>query len=287
MGRAATGTTLILLGYTLASKGLLTGAPGDDPRFSASDPNAPPFSVRVGDEWHKIAGFSPLGDLIALGATVHHESKAEGGLSGSVGAGLQLVGEQPMLRTPADLVEAVTEPSKKGARFAGRLAGNIVPTVVSDVAGALDDKARARGSSFWNQIAYRIPGLRATLPEAKDFHGRPIEHRRTDIVDPTLTRSVREGVQATGEEGLSPAQVRHNQRVRDEKKRIVSLAEDAGLAPAQVERFRHAVNTRFQYAYFRPGDSRRAEDVERVFRERLAGADDYFLKRLETLKGKK
>ena len=54
MGRAATGTTLILLGYTLASKGLPTGAPGDDPRFSGSDSNAPPFSVRVGDEWARL-----------------------------------------------------------------------------------------------------------------------------------------------------------------------------------------------------------------------------------------
>lgn len=322
-GRAATGSTLILLGYTLGAKGLLTGAPGNDPRYSASDPTAPPFSIKIGGAWHKIAGFSPLGDLLSLGATVHQLSQDESGMGAAADAGMKLVGEQPMLRQSGELYNAATSPGTRGVKFAGRLAGGAIPTLVSDAASAIDDKERARGNSFWNQIAVRVPFLRESLPEAKGPTGQPIEHRRTDFIDPTMTRSVQDekpqarslrsvvdsvrsspdyesqpeearartlrSVQSSAGEdiaaGLNEDAVLHNSRVNARVATLRSIVDaEESLTQAERDELVHAINMRFFYSRFKAGDRRKLSDVERVFAERSRDSLDDLVKRIEAMK---
>lgn len=323
MGRSVTGTALILLGYTLAANGDLTGAPGDDPRFSATDNNAPPYSIKVNGEWHKIAGFSPLGDLITIGATIHQgHILGDDTLTSSVKALGGVTAQQPMLRTTSDLVEAASSPGKKGQKFAGRVVGGFVPTVVSDFASAIDDKERARGNDFTNQIAIRVPGWREGLPEAKDQQGRPMEHRSTDFFDPTLTRSVKDDTpegrtfkrvtdelraapafeklppelrgrvlrsasSSAGEDvaaGLPEDAVLHNSRVAAQVAYLRSIIDEADVTPVQRERLNHVLNSRFFYARVRAGDDRALESVQRVFRERTQGAEDFIRQKIGELK---
>lgn len=291
IGRSATGSPLILLGYALASKGLLTGGPGDDPRFASGTAQTPTYAIRIGDSWHKIAGFSPLGDLLSLGATIYQDGLGK--------ATLDLAGQQPMLRTTSDLVEAVSEPGKRGQRFVGRLAGNVIPTIVSDAASSIDDKERKRGSSFWNQIAYRVPFLRETLPEAVDVLGRPVEHARTDFFDPTMTRSAEESPDrqavflANRKEqlkenpdfaNLSDEQLTHNAKVKMRADELITRVNQSSLSDGEKEQIRKTINRNLFVVYARGAERRALQSLNRIFQERINNLSETVGKRIEAMK---
>lgn len=77
-GRATTGTFgVMLLGWTLAARGLMTGFYDEEDRDRKAVRRAAgrmPASLRIGDRWYSIGGLAPLGTLLALGATLHREA---------------------------------------------------------------------------------------------------------------------------------------------------------------------------------------------------------------------
>lgn len=198
-GRATTGTGgPLLLGYMLAANGLMTGAISDRPEGRERDKAAgrPPMAIRNPwtNTWHQVGGFAPIGTLLGLGASLYEATHRPGKESSLMGEAVKIGGkvplEQPLLDANREIAEGLEQP-QRGAAVAGRMAGSFIPTIVGDVAGALDDRQReARG--FTAQIQKRVPLWRESLPVATDALGRPLEHRRTDIFDPTLTRTARE-----------------------------------------------------------------------------------------------
>lgn len=196
-GRGSVGATLLTLGYVLHANGLMTGMYDDeqDERGRNNVQRAagqPPMAVRVGNTWHQVGAFSPLGNLLAIGATLHRERtqplKHEEDRPGRMlDIGKDVIMQQPLLQAARE----VTDDGRASERL-GRVTGSFVPTIVADVADALDDKQReARG--FGAQVQKRVPFARAGLPEAEDVFGRPLEHRRTAAVDPTGTTTARDG----------------------------------------------------------------------------------------------
>ncbi len=202
VGRSVTGSSLILLGYTLASKGLATGLSEDDrgDREAQKASGRSPLSVKVGDNWHQIGAFSPIGNLIAIGAALHREHTKplkEGEERGSIvgeaaPVAAKVLLEQPFLKGASGVVDAVQNPGNRGTSFLAQTVSSFVPTAVSDVGATLDDKRRdSRGTgvieSIQNKVQSKIPILRRSLPEDVDVFGRPLESRRTAAIDPTLT----------------------------------------------------------------------------------------------------
>jgi hypothetical protein len=190
MGRATTGTALILMGYTLGKKGLLTGSRPDDYMEAEREvANKRPFgSLRIGDRWQQISDLSPVSSLMIIGADLAREDE-KGDITGGITKTLTNAAlDQPFGRRAEDVSDVVGSPGKQGMRHAGRLAGSFVPTVVADAASALDSKERTKGSDFWNQITYRVPGLRNLLPEKTDLNGEPVEHSRSDAINPFPNR---------------------------------------------------------------------------------------------------
>ena len=201
IGRSVTGSSLIALGVMLAMRGLATGLfePDFGDREVQKAAGRPPMAVRLGSRWHQIGAFSPLGNLISIGAALYREHVRpvkEGDEPRNVAAAalpvaLQTVLEQPMLRGMSGVVEAIKDPGNRGATFIGQTLGSIVPTLVTNVGEAIDNKQReARGIKA--KIMSRVPILRSRLPEQIDVFGRPLESRRTGFFDPTLTRSARD-----------------------------------------------------------------------------------------------
>lgn len=196
-GRGSVGATLLTLGYVLHANGLMTGMYDDeqDERGRNNVQRAagqPPMSVRIGNTWHQVGAFSPLGNLLAIGATLHrertqplkHEEERAGRM---LDIGKDVIMQQPLLQAARE----VTDDGRAGERL-GRVAGSFVPTIVADAADAHDDKQReARGLSA--QVQKRVPFAREGLPEAEDVFGRPLEHRRTAAVDPTGSTTARDG----------------------------------------------------------------------------------------------
>jgi hypothetical protein len=201
-GRGAAGSALILLGYKLGAAGLMTG-------FAETDPSKRNRDVAAGrtpgailnpltNTHHQVSAFSPIGSLLAIGATLQREEnqplKNESSRAGNVAAAAtQTVAQQPLLIGAKEVSEAITRPGTVGER-AGRIAGSFVPTIVSDV-GELTDSQRREGRGFVGNIARRIPGARNYLPPATDVLGRPLEDRKTAFFDPTLTSAAKDKTQ--------------------------------------------------------------------------------------------
>lgn len=185
-GRAAIGSGVIALGWKLYDAGLATGIYEDQPSKTSRDIAAgrPPGAIKIGDTWYQVTGFAPLGNLIAIGASLAREYEQEKG--GKVGAIVgKTIAEQPLLEGAANVVDVLTG-EKSPEEEAGRLVGSFVPTIVSDVGELIDPKQR-QAEGFTAQIEKRIPGVRQMLPEKTDALGRPAQDRMTQFIDPTLT----------------------------------------------------------------------------------------------------
>jgi hypothetical protein len=158
---------------------MMTGLIEDDPARRARDEAAGriPGALLVGDTWHQLVGFAPLGSLLAIGATLARETEQEGedaGMLPTLEIMGQAVGEQPLLIGSKQIGEALTKPGSVGEKLLGGLAGSFVPTIASDVAEAIDSTQReTRGAGITGQFQKRVPGLRQTLPEAVDVLGEP------------------------------------------------------------------------------------------------------------------
>jgi hypothetical protein len=196
IGRSVTGSGLIALGAWLASKGLATGLYEDDrgDREVQKASGRSPMAVKIGNAWHQIGAFSPLGNLVAIGAALyreHNRPPKEGEEPPNVAAAAlpvaaKTVLDQPMLRGMSAVVDAIKEPGSRGSAFAGQLLGSAVPAIVANVGEVIDNKRR-ENRTIGARVQSRIPILRRNLPEQIDVFGRPLESRRTAMVDPTLT----------------------------------------------------------------------------------------------------
>lgn len=185
IGRAATGTALIYLGYKLYEKGLATGFIEDDLTRRARDlaGGRIPGAIKIGGTWLQIAGFAPGGNLVALGATIAREWRQEQEQAAKQGeeasiipvigkTTLQATSEQPLVQGSEQIADLFKRPEQAASRIVGGVAGSAVPTIAADLAEAIDSRQRdARGLT--GPVLNRIPGVRNTLPPAQDVIGQP------------------------------------------------------------------------------------------------------------------
>lgn len=194
-GRASVGSGLILLGYGLAAKGMMTGLPDTDWRKRAQDESKAPHAAILDpltDRWFSLTRLSPIGTLLAIGATLHRDmhEKAPTGKSraGNVIGGVgQVILDQPMLRAAKEVSDMISEPDRTPTK-AGRMASSFIPAVVDDV-GNLTDKVQRKPGTFREAIKGRIPGLRQSLKPRTNAAGQPIKTELTDVIDPFRSRS--------------------------------------------------------------------------------------------------
>jgi hypothetical protein len=194
-GRASVGSSLIALGWYLGDRGLMTGLIEDEPSKRARDQAAGrlPGSILIGDHWHQLLGFAPLGSLLAIGATLARETKQESedtGLMPTLEVAGQAIGEQPLLIGSKQIGEAITKPGSVGEKLLGGLAGSFVPTIASDIAEGIDPQQReTKGEGILGQAQKRIPFLRESLPPSIDVLGEPRQDFGPGqaLLDPTRT----------------------------------------------------------------------------------------------------
>lgn len=192
VGRGLVGSAALWLGMRLYDAGVLTGtaaeSEGERTREELAGRSA--GSLRVGGEWRQISAFSPLGNLLVLGATLRRESSRdladEGRRPERIAAvGTRTVLEQPMLRGARDLVGVLESPGRAATRYVGSLAGSAVPTAVADVA-ALADDVRRQPEGIGESVMARVPGLRRLVPARRDVLGRALAQDPRAAIDPTL-----------------------------------------------------------------------------------------------------
>jgi hypothetical protein len=174
LSRQAIGATLIWYGQHLFEQGRLTGTDQLDRREENAAAGRIGNAIKVGDEWVPLNPFSPVGNLLTLGATMARDG-APDGQDAAIRTATQVLAlmlDQPFTQGMKQAVEVAGDTGgRKMNRFAGGVAGSVVPSLVNEAAMFLDQSDEARAIDYSNptaaalqSIQARLPGLRQGLP---------------------------------------------------------------------------------------------------------------------------
>ncbi len=192
-GRMAGGAMMTLLGYKLAEMGLMSGGwpASSRERDLWQQQNKTPDSILWNDNWHRMTGISPTGNLMAFGASYFQRigDGMEEAAIGAVSSVPRTIVEQSFLRGFKEMLDGLTEDQANPQKILGTAAGSFVPTLVADVAQSIDPALR-RGEGIGEGIARRIPFLTGAAAQRQDALGRDITvgDRIGRMIDPTMRR---------------------------------------------------------------------------------------------------
>jgi hypothetical protein len=196
--RMSGGALVTLMGYKLAEMGIMSGGwpQSAQERKLWQQQNKTPDSVLFKGSWHRITGISPTGNLMAFGAE-YFQNINEGVVEATRQAGADVPRtfvEQSFMRGLKEVLDGLSEERANPQRIIGNIAGSFVPTIVADVAQAIDPALR-RGEGVTEGIARRVPGLTRLAPVRQGPLGEDIEVDDPigRMVDPTMRRAVPTG----------------------------------------------------------------------------------------------
>lgn len=194
LGRASLGTAALYAGYALAKEGMMTGFFPDNQRERDEweQQGKVEGAMKVGSDspWIQVNKYSPVGNLMQIGAQMHNlevnprVDLFERGI-GVATAPLKAVAELPMVANVNDLIKAFQaaggpETAESLTRVAGRFAGGLIPGsgLLRSVAAGTDPYIRetrgaTAGETVKQQVQAAIPGARGSLPVRVDPLGRP------------------------------------------------------------------------------------------------------------------
>ncbi len=180
----------------LANAGKITGAGEPDPnkkRVQLAAGKQPYSFITEGGKAFELSRLQPIGTLIGLAADMSEMwDRMEAGEQDKVPKMLAVafanaITNQTMLLGLSNLVRAVSEPDRFGARFVQGLAAMPVPGFVSQTA-QLNDPYMREIHSILDAVKNRLPGQRQTLEPKVDVWGELIENReRVGGVGPSRT----------------------------------------------------------------------------------------------------
>lgn len=174
LSRQAIGATLIWYGQHLFNQGRLTGTEQLDRREENAAAGRIGNAIKMGDEWVPLNPFSPVGNLLTLGATMARDGSSTG-LDQSVRVATQVLAlmlDQPFTQGAKQFVEVAGDTGgRKMNRFLGGTAGSIIPSAVNEAAMLFDPSEDARavdystpGAAMAQSLQARTPFLRQGLP---------------------------------------------------------------------------------------------------------------------------
>lgn len=199
LGRISVGSGAMALGYALAADGRMTGFFPDNQRdrddWEAQGKMEGAIKVNEKAPWVQIAKYSPLGNLLQIGAAMHEMGTdmevgrmgIPGYLAGSALAPLKSVSELPMLANVKDIIDALKragtpEGTEAVMNIGARSLTGAIPFsgLTRSVAAGIDPTQReTKGTTFAetaeNRLRASVPGLTQTLPERVDPLGRVAE----------------------------------------------------------------------------------------------------------------
>lgn len=186
LGRALTGGGILTLGYVLASKGIITGAPEKPGSKKAAFDRSTgklSYAFKIGNEYITYDWVQPVGALLALGADAYKSgmdktSFADKAMSGTEGAGNTFF-NMSMLRNFSSLLNYGNPVGGLIKTLLG--AGQqFTPTSIKQAMKIGDQFERDtydpdKLKAIYNQYKANVPGLRQELPIKSDAYGQPMK----------------------------------------------------------------------------------------------------------------
>lgn len=181
--RILVGSSLGAASAGLAAEGKITGAGPSDPnemrvwRLNGYQP----YSVKIGDTWYAYHRLGPLGMLIGLaadGQAVAHAMSDDHATNVAhliISSASKSLLDESWLRGPADLIQAIEDPDRYGARYVRDQLSSFVPFSVgmSQMARAADPYQR-QARTLLDQVRSKVPYMSESLLPRRDLWGEPI-----------------------------------------------------------------------------------------------------------------
>lgn len=205
MGRSITGTVPMYIGYELFNNDMVSLSYPETERERAlwEAEGRKDNSIKINGKWRDPIVLGPAGNLLIAGAHFAKGMKETGSPTGAMvqsltgtAAGLK---EQTFLSGVNTFVQTFNDPERNMEKYIQNLAASTVPTLVSDVAKAIDPLERRissdeenwvlnAGEKVTEAVMNRIPFAREQLEPKIDALGRKIESKGNILeimIDPT------------------------------------------------------------------------------------------------------
>lgn len=182
MARVIGGSVVMAYAANLALNGRITGDGPTDPEerklwMLTNQPN----SVRVGDNWVSYSRFGPIGDLLGVAANLTavgpqvDEGKYNEAAGHLVKAASRMLLDEVGMQGLVNIVEAMEDPDRKGARYLSSFAGTLSPfsSAQRQTAAFMDPYLRD-AKTFVDQLRVGVPMLREGVLPKRDWLGRPV-----------------------------------------------------------------------------------------------------------------
>jgi hypothetical protein len=207
VAQTLTGTSLALIGYALASSGILNGAGGEDKEDKYDyQLGKQSYSFNFDGDTFSLSWLSPVAMPLFVGANAYEQlvEDQEWDYNVVIEALAQTLDPLNEMSFLSSLSDVLSSYDSGMAAFGGMLetaaqnyVTSFVPTLSSQIAQISDDKKRSTKISAdssadfleetWNAIRYKIPGLRQTLEPSTDIWGREIALEDNIVTDAVET----------------------------------------------------------------------------------------------------
>lgn len=194
LSKQITGSSLALLGYALAKSGIVTSGAGDDKDdlFEINQGSKMDYSIKLGDTSYDLSWLSPSSMPFFVGARMFEVLDKQEGLNEniileSLASTLDPLSEMSCISSFTDILQSYNQDSTgmikdMGVSTMQNYLSQFIPTVSGQFARLFDDTKRTTmadknapnkiSQETYRTLAYKIPGLRNTLPESTDYLGR-------------------------------------------------------------------------------------------------------------------
>ncbi|MNM37102.1 hypothetical protein D3C81_478250 [compost metagenome] len=187
LARMGIGSLLMSLGAVGVMGGNLTGGGPSDPeeRRAWLAAGNQPYSLKINGQWQQYSRIEPMATLVGIAADVASGAqKQELGFAELVKAIGRNFTSKTWLQGLSGVMQAMTDPDRYGGSWINRAAATLVQpaTVLSHIGRYMDEYQRETDrDSFTDQLKYRLPGLRESLPIKRDQFGAPLMEPQRQI----------------------------------------------------------------------------------------------------------
>lgn len=209
MGRGITGIVPMYIGYELFNNDMVTlGYPESDREKALYEAEGrKDNSIKINGKWRDPVVLGPVGNLLITGANfakgVKDTGSVVGGMAQAMVGTITSLKEQTFLSGINTFIQAANKPGQYLQSYIQGLAASTIPTIVSDVAKAIDPLERRissdeegwmlnNGEKVLEAVMNRIPFAREQLEPKIDALGRKIESKGNPaeiMIDPSRPAS--------------------------------------------------------------------------------------------------
>jgi len=187
LARMGVGSLLMSFGALGFMNGNLTGGGPEDPeaRKAWLAAGNQPYSLKINGQWVQYSRIEPMATLVGIAADIASgaEDQALGFASIMKAVGRNFT-SKTWLQGLSGVMQAMSDPDRYGDAWVNRTAATLAQpaTLLSHIGRYMDPSQRETDrASLIDQLKYRLPGLRESLPQKLDPYGEPLMEAERQI----------------------------------------------------------------------------------------------------------